>query len=297
MITGGAGFIGQHLVSDLFYLGYEVVAVDRVSSNLFQQMPSVKFYNRDITCSDDLDDIMHNVDLVYHLASNSDVRNKEADEKDTFGTTHAVLTSMNKNHVKKILFTSSSAVYGVGPNPWSENHSLNPISEYGKAKEMSEILIKNECMKKKLNAVILRLANVVGKDQTHGVLVDFIQKLQQNPHTLEIKGNGQQTKEYIHISDVLNAMHCTMKINRQFEIYNVSNGTPLSVLEIADLVCHTMRLNNVEYIPEKNEGGWDGDVPSYSLDISKLKSIGWGCQFDSISAVEKAASDLIFSNQ
>jgi len=269
--------------------GHEIVIADREPAKLSNAL-AAKYFSINISCPEDLDGLMQDIDLVYHLASNSDVRNKGADERDTFRTTQAVLESMRKYHVKRLVFTSSSTVYGIGDITWSENHPLKPISEYGKAKKMSENLIKSECIKRDLNAVILRLANVVGEGQTRGVAVDFIRKLQQDPTSLKIMGNGKQTKEYVHIFDVLSAMRVVTEINPSFEIYNVSSSTSLSVIEIADIICNEMGLENVEYICEDKESGWEGDVPRYSLDTSKLKSTGWTYQYDSISAIKSAVS-------
>ncbi|MDR2943900.1 MAG: NAD-dependent epimerase/dehydratase family protein [Methanosarcinales archaeon] len=292
LVTGGSGFIGSHLVEYLTESGHEIFIVDRKPA-LLSNFNRVNFFKRDISCSEDFDDIMPNIDIVYHLASNSNVRDTASDEKDTIGTTISLLESMRKHNVYNLIFTSSSAIYGIGAVAWYENSHATPISSYGKAKRFSEKLIESACLEWGLNATVLRLANVVGKNQTHGVLFDFYQKLQHDPSLLKIMGNGKQTKEYIHISDILSSINLVSKRLHSFEIYNVSSSTPLNVIEIADIICSEMGLLNVKYVTEREEYGWVGDVPYYSLDTSKLKSLGWICKFNSKSAVQRTVHDFL----
>lgn len=234
---------------------------------------------------------MDGVDMVYHLAANSNVRESSADARDTLGTTKAVLNAMVQCNVGDLVFASSSAAYGRSDRPLTENDRLNPISEYGRAKAASEEMILNVCEEHGMNGTILRLANVVGPGQSHGVVFDLFNKLKDDPKRLEIMGNGLQTKEYVHVHDVLDAIDILM--NEEPDIYNVSSGSPISVLEIADMICAAMGLDDVEYITEDNECGWEGDIPRYSLDTSKIRSTGWSPKYDSEKAIADAVSFLM----
>jgi len=237
IVTGGAGFIGSNLVERLLLRSYNVVVLDNLSSgkldflSKFSENKKFRFYNVDLL-DDDITEYFSGVDEVWHLAANADVRIGNTDKsvhlKQNTLVTHRVLEAMRKKGVKKIIFASSSTVYGEPEQiPTPEDYSpLKPISLYGASKLASEILIEAYCRTFDLTAVVFRFANVVGPQSTHGVIYDFIRKLKNNPKELEILGNGKQKKSYIFISDCIDAMiFASEKSKKDVSIFNIGTDS------------------------------------------------------------------------
>jgi len=303
IVTGGAGFIGSHLVEKLIEENKEVLVLDNFSTgrienlNQIRERRNLKVERCDLT-KENLVEKFKDAEIVYHLAANPEVRLLEPNVHfSNIIATFNVLEAMRKNDVAKIVFTSSSTVYGdseIIPTP--EEAPLKPISLYGAAKVGAEALISSYSHSYGFDAYIFRLANVIGKRSNHGVIFDFIKKLKRNPKVLEILGDGTQRKSYIHVSDCISAiMHVKEKINNGYNVFNVGNTDSISVLEIADIVVDKLNLKNVEKkILGGREGrGWVGDVKFMHLDISKLLSLGWKPSLNSRQAVERATIELI----
>ena len=219
LVTGGAGFIGTHLVRELLNRGIEVVCVDnftlgnRENVDCFLENPNYKFYNLNIEETEKFCETLKDerIDIVYHLAANSDIqkggRMPSVDFNDTFMTTYSTLEFMRKNEIKKLFFASTSAIYGDKKELLTETlGGLSPISYYGGAKYASEGFISSYTFMNDLNTVIFRFPNVIGPNLTHGVIYDFVRKLQNNPNELEILGDGHQTKPYLYVLDLVDAI-------------------------------------------------------------------------------------------
>lgn len=307
VVTGGAGFIGSHVTEYLVINGFEVVAIDNLSSGSLENVShliesgKVKLLIKDLKIFDDeLRNAFNEVDTVYHFAANPEVRISVTEPRIHFEenvlVTFNVLESCRMNDVEEVVFASSSTVYGdaqVFPTP--EDHSTRPISIYGVSKLMSENLVAGYSDIYGMKALTLRFANIVGPRQTHGVIVDFISKLRKNPKKLEILGDGTQKKSYLHVKDLIDGMHVALeylrKSNTKYEVYNVGNVDWISVKEIADLVVEEMGLSNVEYVfkPATHDGrGWLGDVKFMLLDVRKLMSLGWRPKLSSREALREA---------
>jgi len=306
LITGGAGFIGSHLIDKLIE-NNKVICVDKLifgKSNISHLLnnSNFKLYEIDSTNFDLLDEIFKNnsIDMVYHLAANSDIQkgalNPDIDFNDTFLTTKVLLDVMRKNNVKNLFFSSTSAVYGEKNEILNENTpGLRPVSYYGGAKLSSEALISSYAAMCDMNVMIFRFPNVIGPRLTHGVIFDFINKLKKNPKRLEILGNGLQCKPYIYVLDLVDAIiKMTKSMNKGIDLYNISvigNGT--TVNEIADIVVDEMKLKDVEYIYSGSDRGWKGDVPKFSYDITKILNTGWKPKYNSNEAVRKTVKDVL----
>ena len=299
LVTGGAGFIGHHLVEHLIGQGHDLTVTDIKDESEVMEVygcNSLPFYYHKADIADDprLCDVVRGIDRVYHLASRCEINNGCDFNRDTFETTKAVLNAMKECDVKELFFASTSAVYGEGDWSFRENDALNPISEYGIAKMKSEEAIRCACESRIMRAVVFRMANVVGPDQTHGVAFDFVRKLKDDCIKLKILGDGRQTKEYIFVDDVINAMDRVFLSNQNvFEIFNVSSGTTISVLEIADEICRIMGLTDVEYDVGDTRFGWEGDVPNFMLNTDKIESAGWKPLFDSRDAIRKSVAGFL----
>ena len=232
LITGGAGFIGSHLVDRLLKDGINVTVIDNLSLGLERNI-SHNFTNVNFTFikGDVLDrDLMNSIfgnnsfDFVYHLAANSDIARSHADPSvdlnATFLTTYSVLEQMRLHNVKQLMFASTSAIYGNanGQEVTETYGPLFPTSHYGACKLASEGIIASYCENYGLQAYITRFPNVCGERTTHGVLHDFIKKLKRNPNELEVLGDGKQAKPYLYVKDLINAIqfvihHTTDQIN------------------------------------------------------------------------------------
>lgn len=308
LVAGGAGFIGSHLIDSLLAEGHNIVCADKLimgkqniahlSDNL-----SFSFYDYELADQNLVDQIFaeNKIDAVYHLAANSDIQKggKEPaiDFNDTFLTTRALLEGMRKANVKKLFFASTSAVYGemLDIELTETTGGLMPVSYYGGAKLASEALISSYVSMCDMSAVIFRFPNVIGPRLTHGVIFDFIRKLQKNPHELEILGDGTQCKPYIYVHDLVEAIvwltkeFCTGEI-----VYNLSvNSEGTTVTKIAEIVVEELGLRNVKLAYTGGDRGWKGDVPRFKYDISKVLSTGWAPKHTSDEAVCQTVRDAV----
>ena len=306
LITGGAGFIGSHLAEKLLKLGYEVRVLDNLPSgsleNLSQIMDEIEFVKGDCKNSRDVLDSIKDVEVIFHLAANPEVRLELCDPETCFRenvyATHVVLEAVRKSDVKVMAFTSSSTVYGDAKLiPTPEDYPPEPISVYGSSKLASESLIMAYAHTYGFRAVIYRLANIVGPRSKHGVIYDFLQKLQRNPSELEILGDGTQRKSYLYVDDCINAIWLGLqKANKQVEVFNVGSEDQIIVREIAEIVIGELGLKNVEFkfTGRVNGGrGWKGDVKNMLLDVSKLKTTGWKPNLNSAEAVKKTVQSIV----
>ena len=307
LVAGGAGFIGSHLCDALLSKNNTVIVADKLimgSKNIehLSQNTNFKFYEMELANQDNVDKLFkdNKIDIVYHMAANSDIQKSANDTSidfnDTLLTTRVLLESMRKNNVKNIFFASTSAVYGEMPDIVlnEETGGLKPVSYYGGAKLASEALISSYVSMCDMNAVIFRFPNVIGPRLTHGVVYDFVKKLRNNPKELEILGNGTQCKPYIYVTDLVNAI---LKLTEQFEpgvdVFNISvlsEGT--SVTHIAEIVVDVLGLSDVEFKYTGGDRGWKGDVPRFKYNISKVLATGWKPEYTSDEAVRKAAQSL-----
>ncbi len=305
LVTGGAGFIGSNLVEKLLEdSNNEVIVIDDLSGGKREFIEpffdKIKFYEKDLVW--DIDNCFSGVDEVWHLAANPDV--KDSSIKTFFRDmeiTKNVLGACKNNKVKKILFTSSSTVYGESELNTPETCETKPISFYGATKLACEALVSNYCSLYNIQGCMFRLANIIGKNSTHGVIYDFVNKLKANSSKLEILGDGTQTKSYLSVNDCINGMFVARENAKdQINIFNLGTKTQTNVKEIAEIVVEGMI--NAKLIAEKPEfkfvggfegGGWKGDVKEMLLDISKLEKLGFKPVNSSQDAVKEAVKETI----
>jgi UDP-glucose 4-epimerase len=298
-VAGGAGFIGSHLVEALIQRSdTSVVVYDNLSPGTESRLEAVLDDGRlhlvvgDVEDFESLAGAMEGCDHVFLLASNPDIARAIADPAIDFwqGTflTHNVLEAMRVKGVARITYTSGSGVYGdQGETEVGEDFGpLTPISTYGASKLASEAMIAAYAHMFGIDAVVFRLANVVGPRQTHGITHDFVRRLLADPSQLRVLGDGSQSKSYIHVKDVIEAMMLlTAQSWSGFEVFNVGTGDYMTVSEIADLVVERMGLEEVPYLYEGGNRGWKGDVPIVRFRSSKLAARGWQCTHTSREAI------------
>jgi UDP-glucose 4-epimerase len=298
LVTGGAGFIGSHLVDKLVQEN-EVTVIDNLSSGRREFInPRANFIRADLF-TEEIEEFFEGQEILFHLAANPEVRLGAEDTRvhleQNLLATYRVLEAMRKKGVRKVVFTSTSTVYGEAPTPTPEDYGpMIPISLYGASKLAAEALIFSYCHTFDFQAWIYRFANVIGPRSNHGVIYDFINKLQANPSELEILGDGEQTKSYIYIEDCIEAMLCGLRAKEKVNIFNIGSEDQLPVKEIAKIVSQELGLSPAFKLTG-GERGWRGDVPVMLLSVEKLKSIGWSPKLDSRKAIKKTVKEKVES--
>ncbi|QLH83561.1 NAD-dependent epimerase/dehydratase family protein [Halosimplex pelagicum] len=297
VVTGGAGFVGSHLCERLV-ADNEVVAVDDFSNGERDWLPDgVEVVEGDLTDPEvAAEAITEDVDGVFHFAAN---KNAAADDIEQYRfnneLTETVLDRMDEVGVDKIAFTSSSTVYGEAPRPTPEDYApLEPISIYGASKLGEESLLSVYAHSHDFTAWVYRFANIVGpRLQLGAVIPDFIDKLEEDPESLTILGDGRQEKSYMHVDDCVDAMcHVVEHADGDFNVYNLGTRTTTSVTTIADIVSDEMGLDP-DYEYTGGDRGWVGDVPRMRLSIEKLSALGWEPDGSSDDAVRRATRALL----
>lgn len=314
VVTGGAGFLGSHLVDKLVGSKVNVLVIDNFSTGTlnnisrYLEKENFNFLKADLKYSDEWPVSFKDVDAVFHYAANPDVRSSvdtpEIHFNENVLSTFNVLEAIRKYNVKYLVFSSSSTVYGEPKNiPTPENYlPLEPISIYGASKLVCEELIKAYARVYGFKYIILRYANIIGKRSNHGVVYDFVNKLRKNSRVLDILGDGTQKKSYMYIDDATDAtLYVTnqlMKNKLDASVINIGSEDWITVLNIANIVVKEMNLDSVVFHlnPQTNDGrGWIGDVKLMLLDISLLKSIGYSPRYSSEDSVKMAVRDYLKS--
>lgn len=312
LVTGGAGFIGSHLVDALIAQQNDVTVIDDLSSGQKENLRKVtgkdsfKFVEGDLKTPREWDRILNDTSIVYHFAANPEVRAGETRPEVHFNenlvATFNLLEAMRKSRAAKtIIFASTSTVYGEPstlPTP-EEYGPLLPISTYGASKLGCEALICSYANTFQLRGLILRLGNIVGSRAQHGIIMDLIKKLRSDPSQLEILGDGTQKKSYVHISDCVDGTLFSgtkfLSSESRIEVYNVSSPDQVGVKRIAEIVIEEMGLSGVimNFTGGVDGGrGWPGDVKFMHLSIDKLQKLGWSPTRNSEEAVRLAAHEL-----
>jgi UDP-glucose 4-epimerase len=239
-------------------------------------------------------------DVAFHFASNPDIAKAATQPDIDFweGTylTQNLLEAMRVQGVPRLIYASGSGVYGeTGETAVSEDYSpLRPISTYGASKLACESLMCSYAHMFDISGVAFRFANVVGPRQTHGVGFDFVRRLLQDPTRLEILGDGQQSKSYIHVDDVLDALLLLNDLGWEgFDVFNVATEDYVTVERIAQLVAARLELSNVAHSFTGGRRGWKGDVPVVRFDTAKLRSRGWSNKRTSVEALIDSIDSMI----
>ncbi|MDH7593516.1 MAG: NAD-dependent epimerase/dehydratase family protein [Methanomicrobiales archaeon] len=305
VVTGGAGFIGSHIVDALVQKGEDVLVIDNMKTgsvgNIQQHLREgrARLIQADLTM-DGWQDACEGASRIYHVAADPDVRESailpEAQISNNVLATARVLDTMRRFDIPSIVFTSTSTVYGearVIPTP--EDYSpMEPISVYGATKLAAEALISAYCHSFGLTACVFRFANIIGERATHGVCWDFIEKLRKNPHALEILGDGRQIKSYLEVHACVEAiLFAAEKSGKGYNVFNIGSEDWIDVRSIADIVVEEMGLDGVEYRFTGGERGWVGDVPRMLLSIEKIRSLGWRPSVGSGESVRMAVKALL----
>jgi UDP-glucose 4-epimerase len=309
-IAGGAGFIGSHF-TDCLLAERDTEAVtlfDNFSSGRqwhyahHQDDQRLRVIHGDVKDLPALERNMAGHDVVIHLASNPDIARAATEPDIDFreGTflTQQIVEAMRRTETPRLLYASGSGVYGdLGRHEADEDHGpLVPVSTYGASKLAGEALIASYCAMFGISACVFRFGNVVGPRQTHGVGFDFIRRLRVQPDRLRILGDGTQSKSYIYVEDVIEAV---LLAHRQtptnFEVYNVATSDYITVAEIAQLALQVAGLSEDKVQIEYTGGdrGWKGDVPVMRLNTGRIRGLGWTCHRTSRQALCVAMHSML----
>lgn len=306
MITGGVGFIGSHLAARLLARGDQVVVYDNLSAGSIDRIesclsdPRFQFVKGELLDFQQVSHVVKGAEIVFHMASNPDISKSmiqtDLDLRLGVMTLYNVLESMRLSGCNKVFFPSGSGVYGdVGPTPTSEDFApMRPVSMYGASKLACEAMISAFCHMFDMQAWIGRLANIVGSRQTHGVILDFVKKLERDQKRLQILGDGKQSKPFLHVSECVDAIQTMIEKSKEtINVFNVAPDDSIEVREIAQIVVEEMGLTGIRFEYSGGKRGWKGDVPVVRMDTTKLRRIGWMNKLSSGEAVRLAAQELI----
>ncbi len=304
LVTGAAGFIGSNVVEFLLK-DNQVIGVDNLSSgdianvNKFKGSDNFSFLNVDVKDKTRLKKAMTDVDLIVHLSANADVRQgfsrPSVDFEENVLATKNVLDGMREKDVRELIFSSSSTVYGnasILPTPESYG-PLKPISHYGASKLAAEGFIFSYSSYYGFKSSIFRFANVVGRGAGHGVIFDFMKKLRREKKTLEVLGDGRQSKSYIYIDDCIDGI---FQLHGKMDgLFNLGTRESTPVVEIAKMVLDEVSPKAEIKFKAGGPGGsgWPGDVKTMTLDVSKALSAGWKYRLGSTDAVRRAVKDAV----
>ena len=307
VVTGGAGFIGSHLVDALVARGDKVLVIDMLllgsTETIARHLDSgnVRLEKIDLL-TDGWQDAMKGADRVYHLAADPDVRQSAMTPDPTIRNnivaTYRVLEAMRTHGIPELVFTSTSTIYGeatVIPTP-EDYTPLEPISVYGASKLACEALISAYCHSFQMRSWVFRFANIIGERSGHGVITDFIHKLRQNPKELEILGDGRQTKSYLEVHECVEAMlYAVGRAKEPVNTFNIGSEDWIDVKTIAGIVADEMHLPSVRHRFTGGKRGWVGDVPKMQLGIEKITDLGWKPRLGSQESVRIATRAMLDS--
>jgi UDP-glucose 4-epimerase len=271
VVTGGAGFIGSAVVNLLLEKGYTVRVVDDLSTGDLRNLPDhprLRFVKHDVTVAEGLDKVLNGAETIIHMAAVASVPECEFNPMKAFKVNVRGLENIIKlgikNSVKKIVFTSSAAVYGDVEEPVSEEAPPKPFSVYGHTKLLGETLLENSG----IPSVVFRIFNAYGRTGagvgTYGVVDRFLKNLKEGK-PLEIYGDGKNVRDFIHVRDVANAIALSVEKDVDgVNVFNLGTGRATTIYELANLVLKLSNQGRVVMHPPRQ-----GDIKYSVADISK----------------------------
>jgi UDP-glucose 4-epimerase len=290
-VIGGAGFIGSHTIRKLlsFQSVKSVQAIDNLSSGTLEHIadsledPRFTLHEFSLGKDQNLHSLIRPGETLIHFASNPDIAKAATEPTIDFyqGTvlTNEVAEAARLGGATTILYASGSGVYGDhGTAIMNEiDTPLVPISTYGSSKLAGEALLRAYAYMFDIKSIAFRFGNVIGPMQTHGVGYDFLHQLSQNHGLLHVLGDGKQSKTYVHVDDVVDAiLMAEGKVSTPFEVFNVGTDDYITVAEIADLAIEVFgQVGKTDIHYSGGRRGWKGDVPVMRLDTNKIRGIGW----------------------
>jgi UDP-glucose 4-epimerase len=310
-LSGGAGFIGSHVLDLLAPSGVEFVVYDNLSNGKLEYIEAhlrrenVRFVMADIMDLERLIESVRGCDLVWHLAANTDIINSHDDPSrdldDCAVGTFNVVEAMRRTGVRDIVFASSGAVYGnicADESVTEDAGPLLPVSTYGAGKIAGEAFISSFCHVYGLRGWMYRFGNVIGARMTHGVIYDFVGRLRRDPLRLLVRGDGRQEKNYFLVEECIDGMlHGYARIplddEKPCDVFNLGSPTISRVIDIAHIVVEEMGLPDARIEIEGTRKAWPGDQPRVHFEVDKMAQSGWTSKLDSDQAVRIAVQRMM----
>jgi len=308
-VTGGAGFIGSHIVDRIIREGNSVVVYDNFSTGRkffiahHLKNPRFKLVEGDLKNTKLLEKSIRDSDFVFHMAAHADVRsgfeNHKIDHEQNLEMTQNVLEAMYKNGVNKIAFASTSSVYGdatVHPTP--ENYPFEPTSLYGATKAACESYINSYASYYGISSYIFRFVSFIGERYTHGIIFDLLKKLKKNNKEIELFSDGSPKKSSLYVLDGVEAMFKIIKKSKeQFNVYNIGHTQILTVNEIVDTILDAAGYKNIKKKWLGRKSNWKGDNEFVHLSIDKLRKIGWRQKLTIKEGIDKTVRYILNNQQ
>jgi UDP-glucose 4-epimerase len=288
LVTGCAGFIGSNVVDRLLENPTnQVIGIDNFSTGHLNFLKKTKksnnfrLFENDLLNLEELKNIFKDIDLVFHLSANADVRfgikNPRKDLEQNTIVTQNVLEAMQYNNIKKIIFSSTGSIYGETELIPTPENAPFPVqtSLYGASKIACEGLISAFCEGFDMQSYIFRFVSILGERYTHGHVFDFYKKLKKDKKTLEVLGNGKQRKSYLYVQDCIDAMFLALNKSKQkINIFNLGTNEYCEVRDSIKWICEELNVNpKLQF--SKEDRGWIGDNPFIFLDTKKITNLGW----------------------
>jgi UDP-glucose 4-epimerase len=305
LVFGGAGFIGSHLAERLIQEGASVTVYDNLktgrTSNLAKvsQHPNFRFIQADVSGRKQVEETVPGHEIIFHFCDDSDIRTA-AEHPDTYMEQNImglfyVLEAMRRSGIRTILFPSSTTVFGEITDPPAGELSgpMKPLNIYGGAKLAAEGLISAWAHTYDFRALVFRFVGIIGGRMDHGVVHDFVRKLQKDPTQMEILGDGTQRRSFVLVDDCVDAMLVALaKTTENYRLVHIGNVDQIPINDVAEVISQAMKLKNVKLNRTGGKVGWKGDVTSNFIATETLTAWGWKPPRSSREAVLEAARRL-----
>lgn len=305
LVTGGAGFIGSHLVDALLEKGASVTVIDNLSGGLRDNVnKGAKFIYGDIRDSKTIRECLKNIDVVYHLAADATTKESSMGWRDPVhdmhinaeGTLNIFRSIADLDLNVRVVYTSSAAVYGEPQYiPVDEEHPTNPVSPYGISKLSGEKYAFAHFKEFGIKSISARIFNTYGPRQPRYVIFDLFKKSQVNQNRLEVLGKRNTIRDYSYISDTVNALLLLLEKGNWGEIYNVAGNNPISIKDLVDLILSELNLIGRTKVSFTGES-WKGDITRMIADNTKIKKLGFQPEISLEKGIKKTIEWFLATN-
>ena len=282
LVTGGAGFVGSHVVERLLAQEAKVTILDNFSTGWRQFVPArARLVEGDLLDSAAVTRALEGCDFVFHLAANADVKDNLLEPRrcieQNVVATQTLLEAMRASGVREVAFASTGAVYGetaVVPTPEDAPFPIQ-TSIYGTSKLAAEGLLTSYALGYGFRTWIFRFVSLLGPRYTHGHVIDFWRSLRRDPSRLDVLGNGRQKKSYLHVGDCVTGMLQAIDRAREpINLFNLGHQDWIEVDKSIAIITATLKVSP-RIVHGGGERGWVGDSPRILLDTSRLRALGW----------------------
>ena len=285
LVTGGAGFIGSHLVDKLIDEGARVSVLDNLSYGKRENLnAAVEFIEADILEYDRMKDAVADKDMVFHLAACATTNESSMGWNDPLadyqvnavGTLNALRAITETSRKAKMIYASSAAVYGNPQfTPITEEHPNNPVSPYGISKLAGEKYCYAYMVEQGVDSVVMRIFNTYGPRQPRYVMFDLMKKLSEDPTRLEVLGTGQQVRDYCYVSDTVDALILAAQKGHSGDIFNIAGGKAITISDLAEQLVRISGLSDRTSI-HFTDKSWKGDIDILMSDTTRInQSLGF----------------------